>query len=298
MSSLPEGSYSVNLPSRITPSNLTFSLQTPLSTNATHATVYQVNTPNVDLGYADELAAKMGVIGKAAYSDGNSRIVVAEKAGPDARQLTIWTASGAVEWGYVNPEKLYPASALNLPSTLTAKRIAYDFLKQADLLPIGYDKYSKIENAITVTAGGNYPVYSQGTGQAMQKEPGYWIVDFPYLIGGVPATGPGGKIEVIVGDNGQIISLFWGWRDTVPKYLGNVRPEDSAYADMTGGGGSIDIPLECSQVTVKQVELKYWIEPPSDKQSYAVPVYEFRGDCLDKNGKTLETFTAWTKAVY
>jgi len=84
----------------------------------------------------------------------------------------------------------------------------------------------------------------------------------------------------------------------IPKYSGNVRPEDSAYSDLTGGGGSLDVPLECRQLVVKQVELKYWIEPPSEKQPYVVPVYEFKGDCLDSKGKTLESFTAWTTAVY
>ena len=38
-------------------------------------------------------------------------------------------------------------------------------------------------------------------------------------------------------------------------------------------------------------------DPPSEQQDYAVPVYEFTGECLDKNGKTLEDFTAWTPAL-
>jgi hypothetical protein len=28
-----------------------------------------------------------------------------------------------------------------------------------------------------------------------------------------------------------------------------------------------------------------------------VPVYEFKGQCLDINGKHLEDFTAWTRAL-
>ncbi|MHB8084977.1 MAG: hypothetical protein ACYDHZ_04075 [Dehalococcoidia bacterium] len=298
MKALPEASYSANLPARMAPSNLTFSLQTQLSSSAVQAIVYQVKSPNVNLAYANELAGRLGMTGTAVYSDDKSRIIVAEKAGPDARHLTVWTASGAIEWSYVSPEKLYPAAAINLPSTAVAKRTAYDLLRQADLLPAGYDSYSKIENAINVTAGGSYPVVNQGSGQTTQKPPGYWIVDFPYLIDGVPATGPGGKIEVLIGDDAQVLSLFWGWRDFTPAYSGNVRPQDSAYSDLTGGGGSLDVPLESRQLVVKQVQLKYWIEPPSERQSYAVPVYEFKGDCLDNNGRTLESFTAWTKAVY
>ncbi|MBC8274304.1 MAG: hypothetical protein H8E40_04965 [Chloroflexi bacterium] len=38
-------------------------------------------------------------------------------------------------------------------------------------------------------------------------------------------------------------------------------------------------------------------DPPSEKQAYAVPVYEFKGQCLDKSGRHLEDFTAWTEAL-
>jgi hypothetical protein len=40
-----------------------------------------------------------------------------------------------------------------------------------------------------------------------------------------------------------------------------------------------------------------WLDLPSEKQDYAVPVYEFTGQCLDKSGNHLEDFTAWTKAL-
>jgi hypothetical protein len=39
------------------------------------------------------------------------------------------------------------------------------------------------------------------------------------------------------------------------------------------------------------------VTPPSEKQDFAVPVYEFTGKCLDKNGNHLEDFAAWTPAL-
>jgi len=33
------------------------------------------------------------------------------------------------------------------------------------------------------------------------------------------------------------------------------------------------------------------------RQDYAVPVYEFTGQCLYKNGNHLEDFTGWTPAL-
>ena len=48
---------------------------------------------------------------------------------------------------------------------------------------------------------------------------------------------------------------------------------------------------------MEQVQLKYWLDSPSEEQDYAVPVYEFKGQCQDKNGKTLEDFTGWAPAL-
>jgi hypothetical protein len=82
-----------------------------------------------------------------------------------------------------------------------------------------------------------------------------------------------------------------------PLSTGNIISQQKAYDDLIQGKGSLDVPLDCMQVVVEQVQLKYWLDPPSEKQDYAVPVYEFKGQCLDKNGNHLEDFTAWTPAL-
>jgi hypothetical protein len=39
------------------------------------------------------------------------------------------------------------------------------------------------------------------------------------------------------------------------------------------------------------------LTPVSGKADRIVPVYEFTGQCLDKNGPTLEDFTGWAPAL-
>jgi hypothetical protein len=244
--------------------------------------------------------------------------------GEDMRQLTVWTASGAVEYGYVEPEKLYPSSPPALPSQSEAELIAYDFLEQADLLPPSYGSFAKVKDETTVIAGGGYSVSPKYAAEAppaaapaapsassgpaeptapaptiptAPQAPTYWLVDFPYQVDGASATGPGSKIEISVGDKGDVVKLVWSWRQMSPLGTDNIISEQKAFLDLINGKGSLDVPLDCRKVVVEQVQLKYWLDPPSEKQDYAVPVYEFKGECLDKNGNHLEDFTAWTRAL-
>jgi hypothetical protein len=77
----------------------------------------------------------------------------------------------------------------------------------------------------------------------------------------------------------------------------NIISEQQAFQELMQGKGSLEVPLDCKQVVVDNVQLKYWMDPPSEKQDFIVPVYEFTGTCLDKNGNTLEDFTGWTPAL-
>jgi hypothetical protein len=330
---LAEGDYPVNLPANIVPQDVMFTAKTSLSTSPGQAAVYEIESSDVTVASVTELGRKLGFSGQAKLIDNGTKIVMSQGSGDDARQLTVWTASGAVDYGYVEPEKLYPSYPAELPSQSEAELIAYNFLEETDLLPPGYGSFAKVRDETTVIAGGGYSVSSTlaaeatpsapsaPSGEAVPEEPAapsapsatapppaptkptepqaptYWLVDFPFFIDGASATGPGSKIEVSVGDGGEVVSMLWSWRQMSPLGTDNIISQQQAFQDLTQGKGSIDIPLDCRQVIIEQVQLKYWLDPPSEQQDYAVPVYEFTGECLDNNGKTLEDFTAWTPAL-
>ncbi|MGD0352769.1 MAG: hypothetical protein ABSB38_04680 [Dehalococcoidia bacterium] len=316
--------YSVRLPANIVPEGITFEATTPLTTNPGQAAVYRVNSSQVTVASVTELGRRLGFTGQASLSHDGTKIVMTQGSDEEARQLTVWTASGAVEYGYVEPEKLYPSQPAQLPSQSEAELIAYDFLQQADLLPSGYRSPAQIKDETTVVAGGGYSVSPKYAAEAppaaapaapsassgpaepttpapttptAPQAPTYWLVDLPYQVDGASATGPGSKIEVSVGDKGEVVKLVWSWRQMSPLGTDNIISQQQAYEDLIQGKGSLDVPLDCRKVVVEQVQLKYWLDPPSEKQDYALPVYEFTGTCLDKNGKTLEDFTGWTPAL-
>jgi len=303
--SLLEGDYSVNLPSNIAPEYMTFIAKTSLSTRPGQAPVYRVESAEVTTKSVTELGRRLGFSGEAKFVDGD-RIAMFDGEGEDRRQLIVWTASGAVEYGYVEPDRLYTPYPPDLPSQEEAELIAYDFLQQADLLPPGYQTFAKVKGETTAIAGGGYPASQRYAAEAAPSEPSaptapaaatYWLVDFPYFVDGAEATGPGSKIEVSVGDNGEVVRLLWEWRQMSPISDHNIISQKQAYDDLIQGKGSLDIPLDCEQVVVEDVQLKYWLDPPSEMQTHALPVYEFTGQCLDENGRHLEDFTAWTPAL-
>jgi len=318
--------YSVRLPANIIPKDVSFTTKTALSTSPGRAAVYEIKSNSVTVASVTALGRKLGFSGQASLTDDGTRIIMSAGEGEDLRQLTVWTASGAVEYGYVEPEKMYPTQPAELPSQGEAELIAYDFLEQADLLPTGYQSLAKIKDETTVIAGGGYSVSPRYAAPAAEAPPAaatapgapsapswpwkspapsapsappgttYWLVSFPYQVDGASATGPGSKIEVGIGDGGEVVKLVWSWRQMSPVSTRNIISERQAYDDLIQGKGSLDVPLDCRQVVVEQVQLKYWLDPPSEKQDYAVPVYEFTGTCLE-NGRILEEFTGWTPAL-
>ncbi|MFC1845790.1 hypothetical protein ACFLYM_00045 [Chloroflexota bacterium] len=289
--------YQVNLPASVAPDRITFAVTTSLSSKSEKAAIYKIETPEVTIESVNALGSRLGFSGEAAYADDKEKIVITEGTGSAARQLTVWTASGAVEYGYVEPDKLYPLHTPELPSQGDAGQIAYDFMEGAGLLPPDYDSYAGIKDEIYVSAGGSYSIIDRATGKTTQKDPSFWLVSLPYFIDGYPSTGPGARIEASIGENGEVIRLVSAWRELILAYSGKVISEQRAYDDLAGGEGSLEVPLDCKQVVVNEVALTYWIDPASEKQDYALPVYEFKGECLDQEGRLLEEFTAWTEAL-
>jgi len=294
---LQDGGYSVQLPSRAVPDQISFSVTTSLSAKTGQAALYQAAAPDVTAQSVTSLGRKLGFSGEAEFTDGGEKLRMTDGTGIGARELIVWTASGAVEYGFVSSEKLNPLDSPELPSMAEAKKLAYSFLEQADLVPPDYRSFFRVRSDIIVIAGGSYSISDRNTGQVIQKDPTYWVVSFPYYVQGIQATGPGARIEVRIGDKGEVLQLIWAWRQLSPLYNGKVISEKSAYANLVSGDGSLDVPQTCDQVIVKRVTLSYWINALSEQQEYVLPVYEFMGECLNSGGQHLEDFTAWTEAL-
>jgi len=343
------GEYSVQLPANIVPEGAYFTANTSLSDTGGKAAVYKVDNEHITASSVASLGQRLGFSGKARLSDDGTKYIMTQGMGDNEKQLTVWIASGAVEYGYISPDKLYPVFQVQLPSQSQAETIAYNFLQQTDLLPSDYQNLAKVSQDTTVAGIGYSIISGAGTPPATTAAPSYpippsaeesptstptslpapsapsevqpvptitpsvpapvpgttrpahgpsyWLVDFPYFVDGSEATGPGSKIEVSVGAYGEVVKMVWSWRPASQRGTDNIISARQAFEDLTQGKGSIEVPVDCKQVVVDSVHLKYWLGPPSEKQDYAVPVYEFTGNCLDKNGNTIESFTGWAPAL-
>jgi hypothetical protein len=291
------GGYSVDLPANIVPVEVMFTLDTRLLTRERQAVIYRVAAPDVTTESVEELGKKLGFGGDAVITDDGTKIAMFDGKGSEARELVVWTASGAFEYGYTGLEKLYPAEPAGLPLEDEAKVIAYTFLEKADLLPDEYERLSRFKDETEVIPGGSYSI-SKGYGEeVVQKPPSHWIVRIPYTIDGTGTTGPGAEIEISIGAGGQVVRLVWPWRDIYSLSTGDILSEEDAFHNLIQGKGSIEVPMGCEEVIVQDVTLAYWMNAPSEGQDYVLPVYRFGGKCLGSRGETLEDFIAWTEAL-
>jgi hypothetical protein len=278
---------------------------TDLPTNNTMM-VYKVENPVVTTDSVREIGRKLGFEGSAGYVNGDTKIAMLDEGAEEVRQLSVWVDSGAVEYAIVYPDKLYPPEPPNLPSEEEAKQIAIDFLAQSGLLPPDSTVGGSYE--AEVVAGGTYGIeqevpeeVAEGGGEIepemVEEYVAHLLVRFHRQIDGFPVTGSGNQLGVRIGDEGEVITILKAWREVTPYSEVVIKTPEQAYQELKSGAGSYYAPLDCEKVVVEQVYLAYWMEPLDEHQDYVVPIYEFKGECLDKDGEYLEDFVGWCEAV-
>jgi hypothetical protein len=268
--------------------------------------VYKVENPVVTTDSVREIGGKLGFEGSAGYIDGDTKIAMLDEGAEEVRQLSVWVDSGAVEYAIVYPDKLYPPEPPNLPSEEEARQIAIDFLAQSGLLPPDATVDGSYE--AEVVTGGTYAIEKEASEEGVEEggEIGpevveeyvaHLLVRFHRQIDGFPVTGSGNKFGVRIGDEGEVITIIKVWREVTPYNEVVIKTPEQAYQELKSGAGSYYAPLDCEKVVVEQVYLAYWMESLDEHQEYVVPVYEFKGKCLNKDGEYLEDFTGWCEAV-
>lgn len=303
-----DAGFSVDFPSAAGPSgNPGFELAaTDLPANNTMM-VYEVGNPVVTTDSVEEIGRKLGFEGDAGYIDRDTKIAMLDEGEEEVRQLSVWVNSGAVEYAIVYPDKLYPPEPPNLPSEEEARQIAIDFLAESGLLPADATVGDGCE--AEVVTGGTYAVEEEAPQEEGVEEGGeigpevveeyvtHLLVRFHRQIDGFPVIGSGNKFGVRIGDEGEVITILKVWREVTPYNEVVIKTPEQAYQELKSGAGSYYAPLDCEKVLVEQVYLAYWMEPLDEHQEYVVPVYEFKGKCLDKDGEYLEDFVGWCEAI-
>lgn len=265
------------------PGNVSFELAVEFPEVGDRAMVYKVKPPDVTVEKVTEMSRRLGFQGEAEV--GAEVIFMVDESGGETRDFMVYVNSGAVKYGFIRDSfmhKLYPQTPPTLPSEEEAKEIATRFLAQAGLLPS--DAY-----ASGVVSGGG----AGGDGGAYYVT--HLLVIFAREIDGVRVTGT--TLNVRIGDGGEVVQVHGVWREVEPCKEVSIRSPQEAYQELTSGEGSCPVPSGCQKVVVDKITLAYWMEPAPVKQEYVVPVYEFKGKCLDAEGNYLEDFTGWCQAT-
>jgi len=277
-----------------TSGDVTFELAATIAPVENILMVYQVKKQEITPDMVIEIGRRLGFQGDAGFIDRETKIAMLDEQEDEVRQLSVWVNSGAIEYAIVSPDKLFQPSP-NLPSQEEAKLIALQFLTEADLLPD-----NAITESIEVVSGGSVSgVKETEEGMVEVKENiSHWLVRFPRQIDGLPVANSGGNtLAVRIGDRGEVINVFKLWREVEPYGEVELLSLQQAYQELISGAGERYVPFDCDKVIIEQVNLTYWMEPIDQQQEYVVPVYEFKGKCLDKNGDVMDDYTGWTEAI-
>lgn len=245
-------------------------------------TIYQVKSVNVSEMDVEAIGRLLGFNGGAGVvNDGVLGMVEGTKA------INIYTASGAI-W-YADTAKLFRSvkKQPNLPSDAEAMEIAETFLSTKGLLP---------SDAVV----SNVVAYERGEINTSTKKVSNVIktdlqVIFDRKIDNIPVIGPGSKLKVYIGDDGEVTGFYKAWRVIEPYSECTIKTPEEAFEDLKVGKCRFAGPIGFDKAIVKEILLAYYIEAADKEQDFVEPVYVFKGELLF--GEDMAEFEALVPAV-
>jgi len=178
-------------------------------------------------------------------------------------QLGIDASSNAIT--YAKNDKLMKPSA-SLPSESEAIKIAQEFLKSHGVT---------INDASVETETIYLNKLNVETNQILDKIPMMVQVKFKRNINGVPVVGPGGKIIVDIGNNGEPIYFFKNWRLLEPAGTSGIIPFSRAVEKLSRLEVK-DVPVTpLKSVEIVGAKLGYYEAESTEEQKIYTPVWIF-----------------------
>jgi len=217
--------------------------------------VYETEKSEVRPDVLYELAKPFGMDGEVQSKDGVDLIAKGKQV------LAIYRESGAF-W-YADFAKLHhPNYKPVLPSEKEAVNIAKDFLQRNEWLPEG-----------AILDGVNQIFFERVEGKKhgkRAKHPNNICVDFRFSFSKLKTYGPGAKIKVFIGQNGEVIGLFHA------VLVLNEYAEFPALSREELGEilrRKLGVPLK--EIEIRDVKLVYHAESCVLNKRFVQPVYVF-----------------------
>jgi hypothetical protein len=102
-------------------------------------------------------------------------------------------------------------------------------------------------------------------------------VNFRFDIGGLPLIGPGAKMQVSVGHEGEVRGAYRFWREHRPMKEARIAPAEQACEHFRRHPMFARLKDGAAKAHVHSLRLGYFAEPPTEAQHVLLPTYEFRG---------------------
>lgn len=226
--------------------------------------IYEVKPVEVESEYLQTLASTLFPVGVTVMGDETPELY---RLSAEPYYLECCKNSSSI-W-YADESKLYSEvyAPVELPSEEEARDIAEDFLASLigdGVIPEGVEfEFRDIGETMTVT-------FDRDT---EQTETVINHLDVLFSFGeldGIPVEGPGAKIRVSIGEEGEVIGLHYVWRE-IEKAFGAYPAisEDEATEIFKEG-------IEAEFETL-EVKLGYYAESEYEKQDFLQPYYIFDG---------------------
>ncbi len=166
---------------------------------------------------------------------------------------------------YAKNDKVMKPSA-SLPSEPEAIKIAQEFLKSHSVA---------INDASVETETIHLNKLNVETNQILEKIPMMVQIKFKRNINGMPVVGPGGKIIVDVGNNGEPIYFFKNWRRLEPAGTSEIIPFKKAVEKLSRLEVK-DVPLTpWRSFNIVGAKLGYYEADSTEEQKIYSPVWIF-----------------------
>ena len=237
-------------------------------------TRYRIVQPDVTVDYVADLGARLELAGQAALAEPG--IIIMSRP-EESEVLRVYAKSGAMEYTRLN--SLFPESP-DLPNDDKAVEISTGFLQRTGLW--SSDMEPK-EVVVGGTAGG---------------KPSHLLVRFARKVDGIPLSGPGNKLGVRIGDDGEVIQAMIHHPEFVPYQQDQCISPAMAFDRLVAGNTLLSpSPYVGRRVVIKSIAMVYYLESVTERQEYLKPAYLFSGDSLDASGRYLGAFQSWVEAV-
>lgn len=221
-----------------------------------------------------DIALKMfSVNGEIQFINGAWRVM------EDSREVWIYK-SGTIK--YFDNSKMWNDGYMpqELPPTTSCVAIAEQFLEnlEAQGLVSGSLHISFVETANDTT------VYAlkNGTKTTLLNN---IHVNFAISYDDVPLWGPGAKVRVYIGKEGEIIGFIGNFWEVEPAEKVQILTPEQAVEKLRELGYGISMSKDMvSKATVKSIELVYLAPSPEAETTQITPVYVIKGDLVGKDG--------------